>query len=104
MEKPMSILAKSYTKKNDFVTRDIGGETIIVPIRDHVGDLESIYSLNEVGTLIWQLIDGQKTVNRIVEEMCMAYDVNPEEAKKDTLEFVKSLEKAGLIQRERIDG
>ncbi len=52
----MSIFAKFYAKKNDFVTRDIGGETIIVPIRDHVGDLESIYSLNEVGTLIGTMI------------------------------------------------
>lgn len=95
----MNISAKSYAKKNDFVTRDIGGETIIVPIRDHVGDLESIYSLNEVGTLIWQLIDGQKTLNGIVEGIVMAYDVNPEEAKKDALEFVKSLEEAGLIQK-----
>lgn len=97
----MNISAKSYAKKNDFVTRDIGGETIIVPIRDHVGDLDSIYSLNEVGTLIWQLIDGQKTVNRIVDEICMAFDVSPEEARKDTLEFVRSLEEAGLIHGEK---
>jgi hypothetical protein len=97
MEKPMKISAKSYAKKNDLVTRDVGGETIIVPIRDHVGDLNSIYSLNEVGTLIWELIDGEKTVNQIVEEICIVYDVRPEEAKKDTLEFVRSLEEEGLI-------
>ena len=96
----MNVSAKFYEKKDDFVTRDIAGETIIVPIRDHVGDLESIYSLNEVGTLIWQLIDGHKTVNQIVEEIYRSYDVAPKQARKDAIDFLNSLEEAGLIYGE----
>jgi hypothetical protein len=66
-----------------------------------VGDLDSIYSLNEVGTLIWQLIDGQKTVSQIVEEVFTAYDVSLEDARKDSLEFLESLEQTGLIRKVR---
>jgi hypothetical protein len=55
----MDILDKGFFKAADFVTRDIAGETIIVPVRDGVGDLNSIYTLNELGTRVWQLVDGQ---------------------------------------------
>ena len=42
----------------------IAGETIVVPIRGQVGDLESIYNLNEVGSVIWEMTDGQTPVSR----------------------------------------
>jgi hypothetical protein len=59
--------------------------------------LDSIYTLNEVGTLIWQLIDGQRNIGQIVQTVRQAYDVESEEVAKDTFDFLGSLEKAGLI-------
>jgi hypothetical protein len=94
----MNISTNCYIKETDIVTRDIAGETIIVPVRSHVGDLGSIYTLNEIGTLIWQLIDCKKSVSQIVEAVCKVYDVKYEEAKNDTLDFLHSLEAAGLIR------
>lgn len=95
----MNILTNCYVKETDFVTRDVAGETIIVPIKNNVGDLDSIYTLNEMGTLIWQLIDGKRNVSQIVEQICVAYDVTPEEAVKDAIDFLASIEKAGLIRQ-----
>jgi hypothetical protein len=60
----MDILTKCFIKETDFVTREVAGETIIVPIRGNVGDLNSIYTLNEVGTKIWELIDGKNSVSK----------------------------------------
>jgi hypothetical protein len=93
----MEALEKCFFKENDCVTREIAGETIIVPIKGCVGDLDSIYTLNEVGTLIWQLIDGQRSIGQIVETVRETYAVEPEEATKDTFDFLGSLENAGLI-------
>ncbi|MGQ9647619.1 MAG: PqqD family protein [Thermodesulfobacteriota bacterium] len=94
----MDVLTKCYTKDSNLVTRCVAGETIIVPIKNKVGDLGSIYTLNEVGTMIWELIDGKKSVSRIAEAICDAYDVTPEEALKDTFDFLRSAEEAGLIK------
>jgi hypothetical protein len=94
----MDILTKCFIKETDFVTRCVAGETIIVPIRGNVGDLNSIYTLNEVGTKIWELIDGKKSVSKIVEAVRNAYEVPLEEAEKDSVEFLNSLETAGLIR------
>ena len=94
----MDISRKRFIKESDFVTRCIKGETIIVPVKGNVGDLDSIYTLNEVGTLVWELIDGQNRVSQIVEAICNKYDITPEEAEKDVIELVGSLKTAGLIR------
>jgi hypothetical protein len=88
----------TFFKKDDFVTREIAGETIIVPIRKQAGDLESIYTLNEVGTAIWGMIDGKTKVSQIIEAIHQDYTASPEDAAKDVAEFLQSLKEAGLIQ------
>jgi len=88
-----------FSKAQDLVTRCVAGETIIVPVGSGVGDLSSIYTLNEVSTVIWEMIDGATKVGRIIETVCNAYDVSPGEAEKDTLQFLDTLEQAGLIHR-----
>ncbi len=80
------------------MTRQIASETIVVPVRSHVVDLESIYSMDEVGSLIWKLIDGRTSFEEIVEAICENYDIGCEEATKDAREFLLSLETAGLIK------
>jgi len=87
-----------YSKASDLVTRSIAAETIIVPVRAHVVDLESIYSLDQVGSLIWQLIDGRMSVDGIVEAVCASYEVGREQATNDVREFLDSLQAAGLIR------
>jgi hypothetical protein len=94
----MSDPAKCFARENDCVTREIAGETIIVPIRNRVGDLDSIFTLNEVGTMIWQLIDGRTSAHQIAEAIHQAYDVEQEEAARDTADFLDSLKSAGLIK------
>lgn len=87
-----------FVKKGEFVAREIAGETIIVPIRGQVGDLEAIYNLNAAGSLIWELIDGQTAAGRIVDAVCAEFEVTPEKAREDTLELLGGLEAAGLIE------
>ncbi len=93
----MNNLERYFSKEKDLVTRCVAGETIIVPVRNNVGNLDSIYTLNGVGSTIWELIDGENSITQIVEAIHNAYEVTPEEAEKDTLDFIKTLEEAGLI-------
>jgi hypothetical protein len=94
----MNILTRYYAKDADLVTRCVAGETIIVPIKNKVGDLDSIYTLNEIGTMIWQLIDGKNSFSKIVEAVHNAYEVTLEEAEKDTIDFLNTLKVSGLIR------
>jgi hypothetical protein len=94
----MDILDKCFVKEKELVTRDVAGEIIIVPIKGHVGDLEGVFTLNELGVMIWQLMDGQTTVRQLMEAVKDEYDVEAQEAEKDVVDFLRSLEEAGLIR------
>ena len=63
----MNYLERCFQKDPNIVSRKIADEVILVPIRHNVGDLESIYTLNEVGARIWELVDGQRKLKVIKE-------------------------------------
>ena len=75
-----------------FVSRQIVGETILVPIRQNMGDLESVFSLNEVGTRVWELLDGARTLGDIRDRIADEFEVGTEEVARDLLEFLNQLQ------------
>ena len=93
----MSSFEGCYTKDHNIVTRSIAGETVIVPIRGGVGDLDSIYILNDMATAIWQRIDGRVPVYQLIEVICTEYDVTAADAAQDISDFLASLGATGLI-------
>lgn len=88
--------ATIFSRRGEFVTRSIAGESILVPIRSQVADLDSIYRLGPVSILIWKLLDGQTSAGQITQAVCAEFDVTEEEAQRDTLEFLADLEAAGI--------
>ena len=89
----MDFLEKVYNKKSDsIVSRKIGDEFILVPIKQDVGDLESIYTLNETAARIWELIDGKIKVRDIRERIVQEFEITPTEAERDLIEHLQQLE------------
>jgi hypothetical protein len=82
----------------EFVTRQIADETIIVPVVGGVGDLDAIFTLNEVGSHIWRFIETPTTVHAVVEEVGRAFDVPSDQAERDVVEFLDRLAEANLIR------
>ena len=80
------------------VSRVVGGETLIVPIRGCVGDLASIYSFNGTGTLIWQMLEMPKKVSELVAAVVQRYEVDRERAEQDVRHFVCEMDAVGLVE------
>ncbi len=80
-----------YRRNDNFVFRHIEDETILVPIKDNVGDMGSIYSLNEIGAFIWEHLDGDRRLNAIMELILDEYDVSVNQAELDVNEFIVDL-------------
>ncbi len=93
-----------FRQKRDLVTRRIAGETVIVPVRGGVGDLNSIYTLNQPGTLIWELLGSETPLDAIVGAVWREYDVTEDVARKDIGEFLQSLKSEDLISSAKADG
>ncbi len=95
----------SFRKLGNLAYRVIAGEGVLVPIRSGISDLSSIFTMNEVGTRIWELIDPRRTSAEICCAICAEFDVAPGEAVRDVAEFVATLCEKGLIAKvERADG
>jgi hypothetical protein len=94
----MDYLERRYEKDPSIVHRNIAGEAILVPIRRNVADMESIYTLDEVGAFIWELIDGQRTAGDIKVAILNEYDVAPEVAEADLAEFLQQLQAIGAVK------
>lgn len=58
---------------------------------------ESTHSLDELGAFIWNLIDGERDLGEILDEVVADYDVTEDRAAKDLLAFAEVLQKAGLV-------
>ena len=87
-----------YLQDPSIVSRNIAGEMILVPIRSNVGDLESIYTLNETAARIWELLDGEHSLGAVRDAIVDEFEVEREEATQDVLALIAQLESIGAVQ------
>ena len=90
---------KYYEKDESMVGRKIADELILVPTTQNVADINYIYTLNELGARIWELIDGQRTVEEIRDAIVEEYEVSPDMTEADLIEFIQQLEAIGGVRR-----
>jgi len=87
-----------YRKKGDIVTREIAGETLLVPIRGNLADMQQIFTLNEVAASVWSCLDGRQGVHAIRQEIVDGFQVTLDQADADIRAFLGQLTQAGLIE------
>lgn len=87
-----------YAKAEAIVQREIAGETLLVPVRGKLADMQRIFALDEVPVFIWDKLDGVKTVAELRDAIVNTFDVEPEHAACDLVEFIEELSKAGLVE------
>ena len=80
-------------RSKDIAARQLGDEMIVMSARD-----STLFSLSDVGMVIWQAADGRTPLEEIVnEKVCAEFDVAPEEALKDAESFVRELAGHGIL-------
>lgn len=96
----MSMLSDSqrFVRNRDVVSRQIEGELVIVPIRSGVGDLNSLYTLNLVGSVLWEFMTEGHTLAEMVRRVCDEFEVTATRAQGDIREFLDSMLAEKLIQ------
>ena len=61
-------------------------------------DTSELHSFNEVGRRIWDLVDGLRTVQTIVETIADEYEVDGQTAEDDVLEFLQKLQDKDVVR------
>lgn len=97
-------MQKTYSKNPDVVYRKIASEFILVPVRKKSADLNSIYLLNEIAGLIWELIDARRSLEEISRIVIETYDAGQEAIWNDLEYFLQQLIQIGAVQEIKSDG
>ena len=87
----MTTLKTVYNHSPNIVTRKTGSEYVLVPVANNIADMNSVYTLNESGAFIWELIDGKRNVEEIINTLTEEYDIDRDSAEKDVFSFINDM-------------
>jgi hypothetical protein len=90
---PVEISLNSRVRiQDDVLFQELQGETVLLNLKTGV-----YLGLNQIGTRIWQLLQEDGALSRVLEVMLQEYDVTQEKLAKDLLDLVGQMEKQGLL-------
>ena len=87
---PQSLLVRNSAT----VSREIAGETIVVPICAGVGDMEAVYTFNDLGGQLWRLLEQSRAPEDLIAWVTENFDVSSERAAADVNSFLADLRKS----------
>lgn len=61
------------------------------------GSDAKLRTLNDAGTMVWQLADGTLTISQIADRLCERFEVERPLALKDVEAFVSDLSSKGMV-------
>lgn len=93
----MRLASLRFIRDHDVVSRQIEGELIIVPVRRGAGDLNSLYTLNPVGCLLWDFMAEGHTLPEMVARVCAEFEVSSTQAMQDIESFLDSMMQEKLV-------
>jgi len=89
----MDLIQRYKINKDKVTYRIIDAEAVILNL-----DNGYYYSLNEVGTKIWQMIEKRKQLIEILSFLSEQYQVDKKRLRGDLIGLVKDLKKEKLIE------
>lgn len=95
----MVSLADIYIKNPTIVERLIGEEMVLVPV--YLEKECSVYSLNRTGVIVWKLINGNNSVEEIINKLSKMFkisDAKLNSVKHDIIELVDDMLSQNIIQ------
>ena len=87
-----------YRRCADVVTRTVAGETLLVPVRHGLADMERLFTLNETGAEIWAGLDGRATIDELAAALAARHEVALPEARGDVRDLLATLHGAALAE------
>src|ERR1700689_641577 len=77
-----------HTRNTAIVSRDVAGETIVVPICRGMEDLASVYPFNPVGRSLWRLLENSHSVEELANWVAPHYEVDAKQAMSDVQSYL----------------
>lgn len=79
-------------RKTQMAAKVVGTETVLVPLQSNVADLSEMFTLNEVGSFIWEQLNLNESIEGLVDAVVDEFEVNREIAHADVATFLTQLD------------
>lgn len=87
-----------YTQSSDVVLRRVAGESLLIPVKGQLANLQSIFVLEGVGEEVWKRLNGESRLAEIVRDVADLYSVERDVVADDCDEFVRFLLDENLVE------
>lgn len=86
-----------FTRNPDFIFRRIIDETILVPVHRDLAEMDCIYTLNELGALLWEKLETPASKIELRKAILDTYDTAEETAAEDLDRFLEEMQSIGAL-------
>lgn len=83
--------------KKQLIKRNIGSDTILVPIGQSANENNGLFILTETAGILWDKLPECESEEELAEILFNEYEVTMEEALTDTKAFLSSLKEYNII-------
>lgn len=84
--------------KEGFILRNVGGQNIVVATGSASESFKGMLKLNEIGAMLWKLLDEGADEEALVKAVTDKYDVDTEKAAEDVKRFTGRLVSEGFAE------
>ena len=81
-----------------FVFRNVGTECVLVKVSRRASEHEFLYALNEVGSFVWERLDGETSNRELCDAIVAEFEVGADEAEADLTEFLEELRRIDAVR------
>lgn len=84
--------------KDGFVLREIGPQTVAVPVGKRTSEIHGVVSLTESGALLWNKLTEGAEKEELVSLLLEIYDIDEVTASRDVDDFINGLYTQGVME------
>ena len=87
----MNELIQLKARKPEMAAKRVGDELVLVPLQGNVADLNEMFTLNEVGSFIWDSLDASDSLEELTYKVVEEFDIDQPTAEQDVTVFIAKL-------------
>lgn len=92
-----------YQANNDYITRNIGEEVLLIPTGKQAQQLNGFISFSETGKFLWEQLSKRRTKADLIYLLACECSVDEDAVKSDVEEFLEKAVTRGLVIRQEVD-
>ena len=87
----------TYKLKNGFIIRELGGNTMAVPVGTQTSEIHGMIALSESGALLWKALESGADLQTLATVLTDNYEIDSDVALADAKKFVDGLKEQGAL-------